>query len=107
LALCAAAAVPAADAAAGKTIYTERCAFCHGPSGRGDGPSGTALRPPPRDFTDRRFWETATPAEIADAIANGRPHTAMPAFRASLTPAQIADVITYIETFRHPGSRGE
>ena len=45
----------AADAAAGKTIFEANCASCHGTSGKGDGPVGAALNPPPRDFTQADF----------------------------------------------------
>ena len=45
----------AGDAAAGKPIYEANCASCHGTSGKGDGPVGKALNPPPRDFTAGDF----------------------------------------------------
>lgn len=41
----------AGDAAAGKTIYDMNCTACHGPEGKGDGPVGAVLQPPPRDFS--------------------------------------------------------
>jgi len=34
-------------------VYASRCAVCHGPSGRGDGPAAAGLVPRPRDFTTR------------------------------------------------------
>jgi len=51
LALAPIAADAAGDAAKGKTLYEANCATCHGPGGKGDGPVGSALQPPPRDFT--------------------------------------------------------
>ena len=38
----------------GKTNFDTLCATCHGPAGKGDGPAGAALNPPPRDFTEGR-----------------------------------------------------
>ena len=40
----------AGDAAAGKTPYTTNCVSCHGETGKGDGPVGLVLQPPPPDF---------------------------------------------------------
>ena len=51
------AAAIAGDAAAGKVIFDTNCMTCHGMTGKGDGPAGTVLDPPPRDFSvgDFRF----------------------------------------------------
>jgi mono/diheme cytochrome c family protein len=46
--------VPAQEngrAMTGAALYRQHCAACHGDSGRGDGPVGTALRTPPADLT--------------------------------------------------------
>lgn len=45
----------AADAAAGKATFEANCASCHGMTGKGDGPVGAALQPPPRDFSKGEF----------------------------------------------------
>lgn len=45
----------AADADAGKNTYNMLCSVCHGPTGKGDGPAGVALNPPPRDFSVGAF----------------------------------------------------
>jgi len=47
----------AGDAAAGKAVYTGKgtCWTCHGQAGKGDGPAGKALNPPPRDFSVGAF----------------------------------------------------
>lgn len=36
---------------AGREAFILYCYACHGPEGKGDGPSSPGLRPPPRDFT--------------------------------------------------------
>jgi len=36
---------------AGKSFYTQYCAKCHGPAGKGDGPAGKDMKPPPSDLT--------------------------------------------------------
>jgi mono/diheme cytochrome c family protein len=35
----------------GKAMYTEYCAVCHGPDGRGNGPAAPALKKPVTDLT--------------------------------------------------------
>jgi len=36
---------------AGKDLYREYCAVCHGTAGNGDGPAASALKVPPSDLT--------------------------------------------------------
>ncbi|MDH3601739.1 MAG: c-type cytochrome, partial [Candidatus Tectomicrobia bacterium] len=40
-----------ADLAAGKTLYDQRCAHCHGEEGDGQGSATEYVFPKPRDFT--------------------------------------------------------
>jgi len=67
-----------ADAAKGKSLFITNCSSCHGNGGKGDGPVGKALNPPPRDFTIGDFKldadKNGTPGEDADlklVIKNG------------------------------------
>ena len=87
----------------GAEIYADRCAICHGDTGRGDGPAGAALRPPPADF---RVHLAAghTDAQLFDWITNGFPGTAMPPFRDQLSPEDRWHVINYIKLSFSPGS---
>ena len=47
------------------------CAVCHGEQGRGDGPAASALKPPPRDHTDRAYMSTITDEDLAKTIPIG------------------------------------
>ena len=38
-------------AMAGKDLFREYCAVCHGTTGKGDGPAASALKVPPADLT--------------------------------------------------------
>jgi mono/diheme cytochrome c family protein len=92
--------VCAGDAEKGKGIYAARCAFCHGLSGRGDGPAGAALKPPPTNFATAEFWKRTNPDAIKTVIENGKPGTTMVPFKGSLSPAQVDDVVTYLGSFK-------
>jgi len=100
----------AGDAAAGKTIYETNCVSCHGPLGKGDGPVGAALQPPPRDFSVAEFvydtdgdGEKGTDADLKNVITKG----AM-AFGGSplmapwpmLSDDDVTSVILYIRTLK-------
>lgn len=76
----AAAPARAPDVAAGKVLYARDCASCHGASGRGDGPAGAALDPPPIAFTDAGRAAQRSPLALYEAISRGVIGTAMPGF---------------------------
>lgn len=78
LALTPAAAQAAGDPAAGKVTYMQFCVTCHGEGGKGDGPVGKALNPPPRDFTKAEFkfdadkdGKAGTDADLKSVITKG------------------------------------
>jgi mono/diheme cytochrome c family protein len=65
----------------GAALYRQYCAACHGDSGRGDGPVGTALRTPPADLTGlaRQHQGVFPSEEVAEFIDGTRyvlPHGA-------------------------------
>ena len=43
----------AADLAAAKKVYDDKCAKCHGDTGKGDGPKAKTLKKKPRDYTNK------------------------------------------------------
>ena len=83
----------------GKQIYLSRCAFCHGETGRGDGPAGVALKPPPANFASAEFWKATPEQQMKDAIKNGRPGTSMVPFGTSLSSEEIDDLLAVLKTF--------
>lgn len=92
-----------ADPAHGKQLFDQICAACHGPAGKGDGPAGTGLNPPPADFTDpdhARFYSDRARLRI---LEQGVPGTGMPSFAATLSDQDRLDAYTYVKSLRGEG----
>ena len=87
------------DAAKGKSAFQAKCVTCHGPEGKGDGPVGKALKPPAGDFTSAESKKKSAD-ELRDIIENGKPKTAMVAWKQQLSEAEIQDVLAYVLTLR-------
>jgi mono/diheme cytochrome c family protein len=85
--------------AIGEKVFQERCATCHGPQGMGDGPGGAALNPKPRNFHDASYMSTLTDEKINETIHNGKPGTAMPAWKGILSESEIKSVILKVRSF--------
>jgi ubiquinol-cytochrome c reductase cytochrome b subunit len=92
-----AAATPSGPVARGQAVFAQNCASCHGAAG-----GGTPSLAPPLDGNP---FVTGDPSKVV-AVLNGGLHgqpvmgksysAPMPAWKGTLTPAQIADVISYI-----------
>jgi high-affinity iron transporter len=95
----------AADAGRGKVVYDASCASCHGPAGKGDGPAGAGLQPPPADFTDAFHARYYSDAGRVHVIEKGAPGTDMPAFEGQLGHQQILDVYAYVRSLRAPAAQ--
>jgi mono/diheme cytochrome c family protein len=54
-------------------IFAKRCAECHGPLGKGDGPRAHTLRPPPRNFADPVWQLAISDKHLEQVILNGGP----------------------------------
>lgn len=54
-----------------KDMFSSRCAACHGPDGRGDGPGAANLDPKPRNLHDEVWQKAVTDEDIEKAILYG------------------------------------
>ncbi len=72
------------DAAAGKAVWSDNCAGCHGLAGTG-GNGGPSLADNPN---------AADPAKVRAQVTNGG--GGMPSFKDTLTQQQISDVAAYV-----------
>ena len=79
----------------GKRVYETNCANCHGREGKGDGPVGQALVPPPSDLTATK---NKSDQDLLNTINKGRPGTAMPSWKGDLSVQDIQDVLSYIRS---------
>ncbi len=89
----------AGDVRKGKAVYEKHCVLCHGPQGRGDGPVGKTVIPPAADFTSAASKKKSD-AELLATIENGRPSTAMVAWKGQLSKEEIQDVLAYVNSLR-------
>jgi mono/diheme cytochrome c family protein len=100
----------AGDAAAGKTTFETLCVTCHGPQGKGDGPAGVALTPPPRDFSKGEFkydadkdGKTGTDADLLLIVKNGAGAyggSPLMAPWGHLSDTELQNVIAYVRTLK-------
>jgi mono/diheme cytochrome c family protein len=95
-----------ADTPLGKTVYARRCAICHGPEGRGNGPAAPSLHPRPRDFTGGVFKLKSLAGAHAPSqrdmrllLNQGMPGTSMPGWAGVLTEVQMNAVADYVLAF--------
>jgi mono/diheme cytochrome c family protein len=104
------AAATAGDAAAGKGPFELNCASCHGTTGKGDGPVGSALTPPPRDFSvgDFKFdtdgdGKKGTDTDLTNVIKNGGGAYGGSPLMApwpTLSDAEVDNIVAYIRSLK-------
>lgn len=90
---------------AGRKLYMQKCAHCHGEEGDGNGVAKPFFRPQPRDFTAATFkfrstlsGELPTTEDIKRSIKKGMPYTGMPGWP-QLSDEEITDLAYFIKTF--------
>ena len=94
--------------AAGKGVYERmQCAECHGPLGKGDGPSAPGLEDDnglpivPRDFSDAaQFVGDSNPKGVYQTFTTGLDGTPMPSFADFLDEDQRWQLVWYVTSLR-------
>jgi mono/diheme cytochrome c family protein len=88
----------AESVAAGKTLWQQNCASCHGKMGKGDGSKAAQLKSPMIDFSTAAF-QSQSDGAIFYKTSEGRED--MPAFKKKIPEAMdIWDIVNYTRTFK-------
>ncbi len=90
---------------AGKKLYLNYCAHCHGVDGDGKGSASRYFHPKPRNFTKGQYklrstesGELPTDEDIIQVIKRGMPYTGMPAFT-DFSEKEYQNLTYYLKTF--------
>ncbi len=83
----------------GRILYRRDCVLCHGDLGDGRGVRAADLTPTPRDFTDPAWQDARDARHLYYAVAEGRHGTAMPPWKATLSPNEIWSLVAYVRSF--------
>ncbi len=99
-----------------REVYVDKCAHCHGDTGKGDGRDASRYDPAPMDFTDAKRMSRYDPApmDFTDAkrmsqatdgelfykISEGK--KPMPVFKNKLTEDQRWELVLLIRSFAQP-----
>ncbi len=94
--------VPPSDTALRQAgaIYKDKCANCHGDSGKGDGTDAMMYDPQPADFTDPRHMRKFTDGDLFYRITVGK--KPMPAFEKKLSEEQRWQLVLLVRSFATP-----
>lgn len=83
------------DPVSGREIYVNTCIRCHGIDGKGA--FGIKLVPPPADLTSLAV-QSRLDGTLFRRIHEGKPNTAMGAWKHALSDEEIWDVLAYVRT---------
>ena len=86
---------------AGRSIYLEKCAPCHGDSGLGDGPQAAQLPNPVAAIGSPELARSSSPARWYTQVTQGNLERFMPPF-SSLSDRQRWDVVAYAFSLTAP-----
>lgn len=99
--------------AAGRGLFLQHCAACHGEAADGAGESVPFLHDRPRDFTrgeykfrSTRSGDLPTVEDLVRTIRVGIPGTDMPAFRRALPPRDATLLARYLMSLSERFARG-
>lgn len=89
---------------AGRGIYMQNCAQCHGVKGQGNGPVSITMQKKPANFT-RAFYAGYDDATWYWRVAEGVPGTRMPKWQRTLADEDMAYLVAFLKTL--PQEAGE
>lgn len=86
--------------AAGKKLFNDRCAKCHGLHGKGDGPEGDESHQEDMDLTVAARAAKNPDGVVFYKIWNGRSSSKMPPLSKELTKDQVWSIVAYVQSLR-------
>jgi len=98
---------PERDVLSGRVIFSTICVRCHGIDGKGQGQM--TFTPPVADLTSPAV-QGKLDARLFKSVHDGKPNTAMGAWREALTDDEIWDALAYVRTLapqQNDGMGGE
>jgi mono/diheme cytochrome c family protein len=94
------------DPVAGKVTYDKVCGMCHGPAGKGDGPTAAVLNPKPRNHTDGNYMNALKDDYLFKIVKEGGQSVGksqlMPGWAAQIKDPEIWNVVAYIRSLAVP-----
>jgi high-affinity iron transporter len=85
---------------AGRQLFQNTCAKCHGPEGRGDGPSAKGLATQPANFQDPVKMRDMSPFQVFNTARLGVPNTPMAGFP-TFSDEETWDLAFYVISLRY------
>jgi cytochrome c553 len=86
--------------------FTTFCVPCHGPAGKGDGAAAAALNPKPRNFSDGKYMNARTDAQLLNVIKNGsaaeKLSPLMTGYGSILNDQEIKEIVVFIRSLAVP-----
>jgi mono/diheme cytochrome c family protein len=83
-----------------REVYADKCAHCHGDTGKGDGQDASKYDPAPTDFTESKRMSEATDGELFYKISEGK--KPMPVFKNKLSEDQRWELVLFIRSLAKP-----
>src|SRR5882762_1610772 len=80
-----------------REVYLDKCAHCHGDTGKGDGRDASRYDPKPADLTDAKRMSAVTDGELFYKISEGK--KPMPVFKTKLSEDQRWELVLLIRSF--------
>ncbi len=88
----------------GKKFFSTNCSICHGPEGKGDGPSAGGMNPKPRNIVEGKWTQGNNLTDHFNVVTNGIKGGSM----ASFAHFKVADrwaLVHYIESITENKSK--
>jgi mono/diheme cytochrome c family protein len=83
-----------------RPLYLDKCATCHGNTGKGDGHNASLYDPPPTNFTEANHMTAVTDGELFYKLSEGR--KPMPSFKKRFTEDQRWQLVLLIRSLAEP-----